>query len=96
MSMSAACHEATDKRDPWDYVPQVSRRAMAIEIWATLRSFGRTGLADLVDRCCEHATRFAKEIESEGYQVLNDVVLNQVLVSFGDDETTERVIHRIQ
>lgn len=96
MSMRAAYHAETGKRDPWDYVPQISRRARAIEIWAALRSLGWTGLAELVERCCRHATRFSKKIESAGYQVLNDVVLNQVLVSFGDDGTTNRVINRIQ
>jgi glutamate/tyrosine decarboxylase-like PLP-dependent enzyme len=96
MAMTAAYHEKTGRRDPWDYVPQISRRARAIEIWAALRSLGRAGLADLIERCCQHASRFTEKIESAGYQVLNEVVLNQVLVSFGDDETTNRVIHRIQ
>jgi glutamate/tyrosine decarboxylase-like PLP-dependent enzyme len=96
MSMSAAYHEETSKRDPWDYVPQISRRARAVEIWAALHSIGRTGLADLIDRCCDYAIQFAEKMESAGYQVLNEVVLNQVLVSFGDDETTNRVIKRIQ
>jgi glutamate/tyrosine decarboxylase-like PLP-dependent enzyme len=96
MSMSAAYHIETGKRDPWDYVPQISRRARGVEIWAALRSLGRTGLADLIESSCQHAARFAEGLTTAGYRVLNDVVLNQVLVSFGDEETTHRVINRIQ
>jgi glutamate/tyrosine decarboxylase-like PLP-dependent enzyme len=57
---------------------------------------GKTGMADLVDRCCSHARRFAKGLEAAGLQVLNEVVINQVLVSFGDDQTTRQVIRQIQ
>ena len=96
MSMSASYHIKTEERDPWDWVPQVSRRARGIEIWAALRSLGRRGVADLVERSCKHATRFSEALAAAGYQVLNDVVLNQVLVSFGDKDTTNRVISRIQ
>jgi len=96
MSMSASYHIKADERDPWDWVPQVSRRARGIEIWAALRSLGRRGVADLVERSCKHATRFGEALAAAGYQVLNDVVLNQVLVSFGDKDTTNRVISRIQ
>jgi glutamate/tyrosine decarboxylase-like PLP-dependent enzyme len=96
MSMSAAYHIETGKQDPWDYVPQISRRARGVEIRAALRSLGRTGLADLIERSCKHAARFAEGLTTAGYRVLNDVVLNQVLVSFGDEETTHRVISRIQ
>ena len=96
MSMSASYLIKSGKRDPWDWVPQISRRARGIEIWAALRSLGRGGVADLVERSCRHATRFAEALAAAGYQVLNDVVLNQVLVSFGDEDTTNRVISRIQ
>jgi glutamate/tyrosine decarboxylase-like PLP-dependent enzyme len=74
----------------------MSRRARGIDIWAALRSLGRAGLAGLVDRCCEHAGHFAEALEAAGHQVLNEVVLNQVLVSFGTAELTRRVIARIQ
>jgi glutamate/tyrosine decarboxylase-like PLP-dependent enzyme len=77
-------------------VPEMSRRARAIEIWAALRSLGRTGLAELIDRCCGFAQRFAQAFEEAGYEVLNDIVLNQVLVSFGPPELTRRVIARVQ
>lgn len=61
-----------------------------------LRSLGRSGLADLIERTCRHARRFAEAFEAAGYQVLNEVVLNQVLVSFGDPEITNRDIAEIQ
>jgi len=96
MSMSASYYIEAGERDPWDWVPQISRRARGIEIWAALRSLGRSGVADLVERSCRHAARFGEALAAAGYQVLNDVVLNQVLVSFGDEDTTNRVISRIQ
>jgi glutamate/tyrosine decarboxylase-like PLP-dependent enzyme len=84
------------ERNPSDYTPELSRRARGVEVWAALRSLGRSGVADLVERNCRHARRFAQGLRAAGYQVLNDVVLNQVLVSFGDTETTRRVIAGIQ
>jgi glutamate/tyrosine decarboxylase-like PLP-dependent enzyme len=65
-------------------------------VWAALRSLGREGLADLVERTCRQAARFAAGLSDAGYEVLNDVVLNQVLVSFGDAEATRRIIAAIQ
>lgn len=67
-----------------------------MEVWAALRSLGRQGLADLIERTCRHAARFAAGLREAGYAVLNTVVLNQVLVSFGDAETTRRVIAALQ
>lgn len=86
----------TDHRNPSDYTPELSRRARGIEVWAVLRSLGRSGVADLIERTCRHARRFAKGFSSAGYQILNEVVLNQVLVSFGDAETTNQIISEIQ
>lgn len=83
-------------RQPDEYVPEMSRRARGVEIWAALRSLGRQGLADMIERCCLLASRFAQGLEAAGYEVLNQVILNQVLVSFGDDDTTRRVIKGIQ
>ncbi|MGH0031455.1 MAG: pyridoxal phosphate-dependent decarboxylase family protein [Myxococcota bacterium] len=83
-------------REPADYSPESSRRARGIEVWAALASLGRDGLADLVERCCRHAARFAQGLEQAGHAVLNDVCLNQVVVRFGDDATTGRVIDAIQ
>lgn len=86
----------TEHRNPSDYTPELSRRARGVEIWAALRALGRQGVAALVSRCCSHARRFADGLRVAGHEILNDVVLNQVLVSFGDDETTRRVIEEIQ
>jgi glutamate/tyrosine decarboxylase-like PLP-dependent enzyme len=83
-------------RDGWAFTPEMSRRARGVEVWAALKTLGRSGVADLVERDCRHATRFAEGLRDAGYEVLNEVVLNQVLVAFGDDETTRRVIAAIQ
>jgi glutamate/tyrosine decarboxylase-like PLP-dependent enzyme len=87
---------AGQERNPSDYTPELSRRARGVEVWAALRSLGRAGVADLVERNCRHARRFAEGLRAAGYEVLSDVVLNQVLVSFGEAETTQRVIAGIQ
>lgn len=86
----------TAQRNPSDYTPELSRRGRGVEVWAALRSLGRSGLADLIERNCCYAQRFAEGFDAAGYEVLNDVVLNQVLVSFGDAATTNRVIADIQ
>jgi glutamate/tyrosine decarboxylase-like PLP-dependent enzyme len=96
MSTNAAYLVSRTAREPFCYVPELSRRSRGIEIWAALRSLGKTGLANLIESNCDSASLFATRLSSAGYQVLNDVVLNQVLVSFGDPETTQRVIQRIQ
>lgn len=83
-------------REPWEYSPEASRRARGIEIWAALVSLGRSGVADLVERTCRYASQFAQGLREAGYQILNEVVLNQVLVSFGNDAKTERVIAAVQ
>ena len=83
-------------REPANYTPEASRRARGVEIWAALRSLGRSGLAEMVERSCELAGRFADGLSRAGFQVLNDVVLNQVLVSFGDAAETRRVIAEVQ
>jgi glutamate/tyrosine decarboxylase-like PLP-dependent enzyme len=86
----------TQFRNPSDYTPELSRRARGVEVWAALRQLGRAGVAELVERCCGLAERFADGLRAAGYEVLNDVVLNQVLVSFGDPDTTQRVIEAVQ
>jgi glutamate/tyrosine decarboxylase-like PLP-dependent enzyme len=86
------------QRDGQTWTPESSRRARGLAVYAALRALGRSGVADLVDRCCAHARRFATALTVvPGVEVLADVVLNQVLVRFGDsDETTREVIRRIQ
>jgi glutamate/tyrosine decarboxylase-like PLP-dependent enzyme len=96
MSSSAAYLTEGETRDPHLFVPEMSRRARAIEIWAALRSLGKAGLADLIDRSCDHARHFADALRGAGHHVLNEVVLNQVLVSFGTAENTRRVIAQVQ
>jgi len=97
MSAAAAAYIVeSDTREPSHFVPEMSRRARGVEIWAALASLGRSGLADLIDRSCAHARHFAAGLSAGGHEVLNEVVLNQVLVAFGDDETTRRIIAAVQ
>jgi glutamate/tyrosine decarboxylase-like PLP-dependent enzyme len=96
MAASAAYLVEPDARDPGRYVPEMSRRARGVEVWAALRSLGRSGLADLIARTCRLAVRMADGLRAAGYDVLNDVVINQVLVSFGEPETTRRVTAGVQ
>jgi glutamate/tyrosine decarboxylase-like PLP-dependent enzyme len=96
MSSSAAYLTEGETRDPHLFVPEMSRRARGIEVWAALRSLGRAGLAGVIDRSCDQARRFADGLAAAGHAVLNEVVLNQVLVSFGTPEITRRVIARVQ
>ena len=79
-----------------DLVTESSRRARGFAVWAALRELGRDGVADLVDRCCTLARRCADGLEAGGAEVVNDVVLNQVLVGFGDDARTDRVVDAVQ
>ncbi len=83
-------------RNPSDFVPELSRRARGVEVWAALHTLGRAGLAEMIQRNCRQARRFAEGLKAAGYEILNDVVLNQVLVSFGDPAMTNRVIAEIQ
>ena len=97
MSVTAAyLPQQGEHREPSHYTPELSRRARGVEIWAALRSLGRTGLRDLIERNCRLARRFAVELQRGGCEILNEVVLNQVLVSFGDAAHTRRVIERVQ
>ena len=83
-------------RNPADFTPELSRRARGVEVWAALRSLGREGIAELIERNCAQARRFAAKLSAAGCEILNDVVLNQVLVSFGDAARTKRVIEAVQ
>ncbi|MDR3773182.1 MAG: pyridoxal-dependent decarboxylase [Terracidiphilus sp.] len=96
MSVRAAYLETGGPREPSDYNPELSRRARGVELWAGLRSLGRQGMAALVERTSSHARRFAAGLKAAGFEVLNEVVINQVLVSFGDAEKTLRVIALLQ
>ena len=95
-SIRAAYLVHATEYDPMDQTPESSRRARGIEVWAALRSLGRAGLDDMIERTCRHAARFAEGLRAAGYEILNDVVLNQVLVSFGAPERTRRVVAALQ
>ncbi|WP_415909729.1 pyridoxal phosphate-dependent decarboxylase family protein [Oleiharenicola sp. Vm1] len=86
----------TEFRNPSDFTPELSRRARGVEVWAALRSLGRAGVAALLERNCAQARRFATQLRAAGFEILNEVGLNQVLVAFGDAEKTRRVIDGIQ
>jgi glutamate/tyrosine decarboxylase-like PLP-dependent enzyme len=101
MTVSSAYILETDaERDPRDYAPEESRRARAVPVYAALRSLGRDGVAEIVERCCRHATRMAEHLKQHPpLQVLNDVVLNQVLVRVegaDPDALTRAMIARVQ
>ena len=85
-----------DVRNPADFTPELSRRARGVEVWAALRALGRSGVAEMIERNCRQAQRFAARLSAAGFAILNDVVLNQVLVSFGSPPTTRRVIEAVQ
>jgi glutamate/tyrosine decarboxylase-like PLP-dependent enzyme len=96
MAINAAYLQPSENREPWHYTPEASRRARGIELWAAMRSLGRDGLREMIERHCRLAKRFAEGLRQSGLQVLNDVVLNQVLVSFGSPEETRRIMAAIQ
>jgi glutamate/tyrosine decarboxylase-like PLP-dependent enzyme len=96
MSVTAAYLPQGGRREPSQYTPELSRRARGVEIWAALKSLGRAGLAELIERNCRLARRFAEALREGGCEILNEVVLNQVLVSFGDSVRTRRIIDRVQ
>ena len=96
MAISAAYFTPGALREPADYTPEMSRRARAVELWATLRSLGRRGLSELIERTCRHARRFADGLRAAGHEILNEVVINQVLVSFGSPTVTRAVIAKVQ
>jgi glutamate/tyrosine decarboxylase-like PLP-dependent enzyme len=98
MAVSASYLQRGGGRSPADWVPESSRRARGFAVWAALRALGRRGVAGLVDRCCDHARTFASVLGAQpGVEILNEVVLNQVLVRFGDDDnTTREVVSRVQ
>ena len=96
MSIEAAYLVQGERREPSHYNPELSRRARGVELWAGLRSLGRSGMAEIVERTSAHARRFAAGLRAAGYQVLNEVVINQVLVSFGTPEKTLSAIARLQ
>jgi len=96
MSMDAAYAGGGGGRSPMNLGLQMSQGARAIPVWAILASLGRAGVAEAIERCCRHAERFAVELSAADVSVVCPPALNQVLVSFGDDATTDTVIERVQ
>ena len=96
MEIQAAYLLKCEGREPRQYNPELSRRARGVELWAGLKSLGRAGMAEIVERTSSHARRFAQGLRAAGFRVLNDVVINQVLVDFGSPEQTLRTVAQIQ
>lgn len=88
--------DVVGENEPDDFTLEMSRRGRGIEVWAALSTLGRSGVAEMIERTCRHAQKLSKGLQKEGFEVLNDVVLNQVVVSFGDDDKTRQVIQRVQ
>jgi glutamate/tyrosine decarboxylase-like PLP-dependent enzyme len=86
----------TVNRNPSDYTPELSRRGRGADIWAALRSLGTKGVSEMIEANCRQARRFGEGLSKAGFKVLNDVVLNQVVVQFGDADRTRKVIAAIQ
>ena len=96
MSISGAYLMLGARRDAIDVTPDSSRRARALEVWAALKSLGRSGLAVMIERNCDQAQWLAGELAKAGAEILNEVVLNQVVAAFGDDEATRRTVAALQ
>jgi glutamate/tyrosine decarboxylase-like PLP-dependent enzyme len=96
LSVIAAYLPEGERRDPANFTPELSRRARGVEVWAALKSLGKEGMADLIERNCRQATLFAEGLRQAGYTIHNEVMLNQVVVSFGEAEITRRIITAIQ
>lgn len=96
MAINAAYYGNISVREPMQWCPESSRRARGVELWAALRALGKRGIGEMIETLCGHASAFASGLRAAGHDVLNDVEFNQVLVSFGDDATTDRVIEAVQ
>jgi glutamate/tyrosine decarboxylase-like PLP-dependent enzyme len=86
----------TETRDALDWNPEASRRARGFTIYAAIRALGRSGISDMIERCCAHARRFADGLTELGAEVLNDVELNQVLFRFATDDQTNAMLAAVQ
>jgi glutamate/tyrosine decarboxylase-like PLP-dependent enzyme len=97
MSLGPAAYlVAGPGRAPCHFTPEFSRRARGVDVWAALLSLGRDGVAELVGRCCRHARRFAEGLREAGFEIVNSVVLNQVVVDLGSAAHAERVVRALQ
>lgn len=96
VSATYLMRDGTSRRQPNTLTPELSRRARGVEFWAALAHLGRSGVEALIDRCCAHARRFAEGLTVAGYEVMNDVVLNQVVFAAEDEAATRAALARIQ
>ncbi len=96
MGVAAAYLPASEEIPMRDLTPELSRRARGIAAWAALRTLGRRGVAELVERCCAHAARLAEGLEAIGFEIHNDVVLNQIVATIGDAAFTEAIRKRVE
>ncbi|MBL7844304.1 MAG: aspartate aminotransferase family protein [Cyclobacteriaceae bacterium] len=96
MSMSGDYLDQSGDRIPYQYTPELSRRARAIDVWAALRTLGKAGVDDLVTRTCAYAEFIAEQLKLAGFEILNRVETNQVLVHFNTDDETNRVVREVQ
>jgi len=93
---SASYFQGSDHRDSMNFRPSMSGRARSIELWAVLKTLGREGVRRLVEQLCENARLFARLLSEAGFEIHNDVVFNQVLVSCGDDLLTDKTLKNVQ
>ncbi len=85
-----------ERRQPNNLTPELSRRARGVEFWAALKFLGKSGVAEQIERCCKHAARFGAALTASGYDVLNNIVLNQVAFACEDEATTKAVLETLQ
>ena len=81
---------------PKDMVPEFSRRARGVEVWAAIKEMGRDGITDLINRSCKHAEHLALGLKDMGYEILNDVVLNQVVATIGTADDIQAITLLVQ
>jgi glutamate/tyrosine decarboxylase-like PLP-dependent enzyme len=93
---SASYFQWSEHRDPMNFRPSMSNRARVIELWAVLKTLGREGVQRLVEQLCQNARYFAQLLSAEGFQIHNDIVFNQVLVSCENDALTKAAVENIQ
>jgi len=96
MTASGSYIQYSEQRDPMTLSLEMSRRARAIQIWATLKSLGKDGINTLVEQLCQHAKLFAELLAQAGFTVDNEVVFNQVLIRLENDQATQTLLERLQ
>jgi glutamate/tyrosine decarboxylase-like PLP-dependent enzyme len=96
LHMTGSYIVVSEERDGMFYTPEMSRRARIVDLWSTIKYLGMSGIDQMVSGFHQRAVQFSEELQENGFEILNDVVFNQVLVSCGEDELTERTIHHIQ